>query len=183
MKYLLKIFVFFWVVFWFYLGIISFLETPKQIENDKAFLANRIKPAVSFVTKFKFKNRRLPTYREFYIWEKEYYHDNSLNLKQPVDSLIESFGSVHYIRRNLDIITNNQDKFKKADWTKDFAISAWRGEWMEYYFSWNNSYDSNNYTWNDGWISLIIFCGIGLLPIIIWVYLSKKTASIQKNII
>jgi hypothetical protein len=45
---------------------------------------------------------------------------------------------------------------------------------MEYYFSWSNSYDTNNYSWVDGFIGLVVCSSIGLLPFIVWLRFNRK---------
>jgi hypothetical protein len=168
MKTLLKILTFFWLAFWLYAGVSMLLDTPEQIASDKKFIEMKIKPSVDFVKNFKTINGRLPNYREYYTWHREYYKDYSSDLKQQVDSLIPGFGPNQYIRKLTDAVSNDYDKFKNVDWNKDFAIGVWRGEWSEYYFSWTDSYDSNNYSWLDGFIGLASMTGIGIFPLIFW---------------
>ena len=69
---------------------------------------------------------------------------------------------------------NDLYKFKKADWSKDFAIGIWRGSWAEYYFSWNDSYDTNSYSWFDGIFELIIMIACAFLPLMFWWYKKSK---------
>jgi hypothetical protein len=105
-------------------------------------------------------------------------------LNEKNDTLISDFSQVNYIRHPSNILGDDTDKFKNVDWTKNFAIGVWRGEWMEYYFSWSNSYDTNNYSWKDGLISLFAYCSIGLLPFIFWwrLYRKKKKRSTQQHV-
>ena len=182
MKIVAIIFTILWTLFWFFIGISSLRDTPKQIDKDKNFVQTKIKPAVDFTNQFKKDSSRLPTNREFYTWEREYYKDYSSNLNQKADSLISDFAEVNYIRHNSNILTDDQYKFKNVDWTKDFAIGVWRGEWMEYYYSWNNRYDTNNYSWRDGFISLLVYCGIGLLPFIFWLLFYRRKRKAAHNI-
>ena len=181
MKIVALIFTIIWTSFWCFLGVSSFVDTPKQIDKDNHFIQTKIKPAVNFTNQFIKDSNRLPTKREFYTWEREYYKDYSSDLNQKIDSLISDFATVNYIRHKSDIVGNDQSKFQKADWTKDFAIGVWRGEWMEYYYSWNKQYDINNYSWSDGYISLVVYFGIGLLPFIFWwrFYRQRKKSSTQ----
>ena len=182
MKIVASIFTILWVGFWSFIGITSLLNTPQQIKKDKDFIETEIKPAVNFIKNFKKLSKRLPTSREFYTWEREYYKDYSSYLNQQADSLISDFAKVNYIRHNSDILGEDQSKFKNANWSKDFSIAVWRGEWMEYYYSWNDSYDTNNYSLSDGIISLFAYCTVGLLPIIFWwryFRQRKKTAHIN----
>ena len=174
MKIIVVLFIFLWTSFWIFIGTKSLFDTSKQIDKDKNFIQTKIKPSVDFVNNFKKSYNRLPTNREYYTWERDYYKDYSSDLNQKNDSLISEFGLVNYIRKNSDVIANDQFKFKNADWKKDFAIGVWRGEWMEYYYSWNDSYETNNYSWSDSYISFFMFCGIALLPFIFWLYKVKK---------
>ena len=168
MKTILKILTFIWLTFWLYGGILMFLETPIQIEKDKSFIKTEIKPSVDFIKKFNQNNGRLPNNREYYTWHRSFYKDYSSDLTQKVDSLIPGFGPNVYIRKLSDVVNNDHNKFKKADWNKDFAIGVWRGEWTEYYFSWTDSYDSNKYSWKDGYESLAFMIGIGVFPLLLW---------------
>ena len=168
MKIVAVIFTIIWTGFWFFIGISSLVDTPKQIEKDRDFINTKIKPSVIFIKEFKKSFNKLPTNREFYTWEREYYKDYSSDLTQQVDSLIPGFGTVNYIRRKSEILSGDEFKFKKIDWTKDFAIGIWRGESVEYYFSWNDSYDTNNWSWTDGYVSFFAYCTLGLLPLIFW---------------
>ncbi len=168
MRTLLKILTFLWIAFWLFIGISLVLDTPDQISSDKKFIKEEIMPSVNFVKEFQTNNDRLPNYREYYTWLRDHYKDYSSDLTQQVDSLIPSFGKHQYIRKLSDVVSNDYTKFKDVDWNKDFAIGVWRGEWSEYYFSWTDSYDSNNFTWRDGFIGLAIYLGIGILPLIFW---------------
>ncbi len=174
MRTFLKILTFLWIVFWLFFGTAMFLETPRQIESDKQFVEKEIKPSVDFIKNFKTTNNRLPTNREYYTWQREYHKDYSSDLTQQVDSLIPGLGTKKYIRKLNDVVSDDYGKFKNADWTKDFAIGVWRGEWTEYYVSWSDSYDTNNYSWLDSFFGLLLMYIFGLLPLIIWWRDSRK---------
>ena len=164
----LKILTLLWLALWLYIGVIRFLDTPKYIERDKKFIENNIKPSVNFVKNFKKTNGRLPNNREYYTWRREFYKDYSIDLTQQVDSLIPGLENKEYIRKLADAVSNDYDKFKNADWNNDFAIGVWRGEWTEYYFSWTDSYETNNYSLTDGYIGLAVMSGIGVSPLLFW---------------
>ena len=166
MKRLFKILIFSWTIVWLFLAIGMFLDTPKQILKDKSFIEKEIKPSVDFIKKFRKLNKRLPTNYEFYKWEREFNHDYSVNFFQDTDSLIQ--GRIGYIRHRSDIESGEKEKFKNVDWSKDFALRVWRGEWNEYYFSWTDRYDGNDYNRADGFIGLGIMSVIGILPLILW---------------
>jgi hypothetical protein len=174
MRTFLKILTFLWIASWLYIGTAMFLETPGQIERDKQFIEKEIKPSVDFINNFKVTNNRLPTNREYYTWQREYHKDYSSDLTQQVDSLIPGLGTKQYIRKLKDVVSDDYSKFKNADWTNDFAIGVWRGEWTEYYFSWSDSYDTNNYSWRDSFFGLLLMYTFGLLPLIIWWHDSRQ---------
>ncbi len=183
MKILLIIITVLWTSFWIYAGIGIFKDTPYQIKKDKEFVENEIKPCVDFVESFKTENSRLPNYREFFTWERDYFNDYTSDLKQEIDSLIPGMGRVQYIRSNYGIISNDINKFKEANWRTDYAIGVWRGDWMEYYFSWNKTYDTNNYSWSDGSTTLMTLTGIGLFPLIFWwIYFRKRKKAAHNNV-
>ncbi len=174
MKIVAAIFTFLWTTVWIFIGVNSLLDTSKQIERDRNFAQTQIKPSVDFVNNFKKSYNKLPTNREVYTWERDHYKDYSSDLNQRDDSLISGFGPVNYIRKSSDVISNDQSRFTNANWKKDFAIGVWRGEWMEYYYSWNDSYETNNYSWSDGFISLFVFTTIGLVPFVFWFYFYER---------
>jgi hypothetical protein len=157
-----------WSLFWAFVGIGIFLGTPGQIAKDKDFVDTQLIPCVDFVENFETQNNRLPNYREFYIWERDYFKDYASDLTQKVDSLIPGMGHIQYIRSGYRILYNDLYKFEDANWEIDYAIAIWRGEWTEYYFSWNNNYDTNNYSWSDGFSTLLIMIGIGFFPLVFW---------------
>src|SRR5665647_2148729 len=123
-----------------------FLDTSKRIEKDKVFIEDEIKPSVDYIKDFKNKNNRLPSSTEFYNWKKEFYGEYSTEFDKYFNSFAVDEVRISYIRRNEDILIDDQRKFKAADWAKDFAIAVWYDDRTSYYFSWTDSYDSNNYT-------------------------------------
>ncbi len=167
MRLILKVLTFVWIVFWLTLGISILIGTPKQIEKDRIFIENEIKPSVDFVYNFKKANNKLPNYREFYTWARDYYKDYSSDLTQKEDSLIAGEGLKMYIRKQTDFEINDK-KFDNVDWTKNFAIAVWRGEWFEYYYSWTDTYDTNNYSWKSSIWGFVLYQIVGLLPLIFW---------------
>ncbi|WP_018477464.1 hypothetical protein [Pontibacter roseus] len=175
MRTLLLVMALMWAAFVLLIGFWMFLYTPEQIEKDKIFVEEELRPAVSFVKSFKKENNRLPSNREFYTWERDYYNDYSSDLNQDADSLVAGLGRVQYIRNNSDIASDDLQKFKQADWDKDFAIGVWRGDWWEYYYSWTDSYDTNSYSWDDGIIGLIWTTLIGAFPLLLLWYYRRKS--------
>jgi len=179
----LKILTFLWISFWLFIGVSMLLETPDQIKKDNEFIETEIKPCVEFVKGFKESNDRLPNYREYYTWVRNHYGEYCSDLKLDADSLIGVDCILHkYIRSNFDII-NSEDaqKFKDADWSQDFAISQWRGEWTEYYYSWTNEYDTNKYLWKDSIVTFTIMSVIAFLPMVFW-WIRKRRMNRQKAV-
>lgn len=182
MKLVGRILTFIWTGFWLLIGSVAIFNTSGQIERDKDFVKTQIKPAVDWTNQFKNDSARLPTYLEFFTWEKEFYNDYSTGLTLKADSSISALGLIHYIRRTSDIVSQDLPRFNKANWTKDFSIGVWRGDWMEYYYSWDGSYDTNNYSWGDSFKMLLYCLGMGIIPFIFWyiLYWRNKKSSTQR---
>jgi hypothetical protein len=159
MKIISTAFIWLWLIFFTYAGIDMFLYAPEQIKKDKNFIEYQIKPHVDYIKNFEAKHGRLPTYQEFYT--RTFDSGRDKRLWEP------ALDNGTYIRSNIDGITNEKDEFKNANWSKDFAVRVWRGEWNEYYYSWTDSYDANNYSLKDGIIALIVTWLIGLAPLLI----------------
>lgn len=171
-----KILVFLWLGIWVVIGTMMLFDTPEQMESDKEFVKKEIKPSVDFIKDFKITHNRLPTNREYYTWQRDYHNDFSSDLTQKEDSLIPGFGRINYIRKTTDLVSEDKEKLIDADWSKDYAIAVWRGEWMEYYFSWSDTYDTNNYSWINGFFELLWCSIIGCIPVVIWKIKRKKEA-------
>ncbi|MEM9364218.1 MAG: hypothetical protein AAGA43_16370 [Bacteroidota bacterium] len=174
MKSVFKILTLLWLGIWVFAGISILLDTPGQINRDKDFIENEIKPSVDFIENFVSTHERLPSSREYYTWQREYHKDYSSDLTRPEDSLIGGLGKTTYIRKLSDVLKEDRKKFKDANWTTDYAISVWKGEWMEYYFSWTDTYDTNSFSWKDGILNLITTFTIGVIPLLFWLIKNKK---------
>lgn len=140
-----------WLMSWITIGVISLFQVPNQMARDKAFIEQEIKPSVELVKSFRKQHHRLPTDKEF----------DSIATKHN--------GSVSYIRQLSGIVTEeDEQKFKQINWDNNFAIGVWRGEWEEYYLSWSDSYESNNYSWKDGLMEFVFCAFLGGLPLLVW---------------
>jgi hypothetical protein len=142
-----------WLTVWLYLAGLHLLEVPNQIAKDRAFVENEMMPLVEFIKSFKLKKSRLPTSEEFNKWTR--------------DAMPEARG-ITYIRSLANVLGNDKNKFEGVDWTNNFAVGIWRGEWEEYYFSWNDKYDVNTYTWKDGATDTVFCILIGMTPLLIF---------------
>ena len=167
---------------WIFLGIGGFVNGP-NVDSDKIFIEKEIKPSVDFVKNFRKDNNRLPTNKEFYTWERIYYKNNPNKVHYYIDTSIIYIEKHQYIRNDSSINKENLNKFKKANWNKDFAICVWRGDWEIYYFSWTDSYDSERYSASKDIIGFIIIILIGLLPLLFWfIYYKRKRKAVKENI-
>ena len=112
----------FWKV-WCYLcggfGVVAIavvvLLSFKQSEGNKVFAKENLIPLANYVEGFRDSKGRLPTEEEFNIWAETNFENKA----------------VWYY--------TNKPPFMK-DWGtpgKDFVVGAWRGEWTQYYSSWD----------------------------------------------
>lgn len=140
-----------------FLGLSGILVlSAKQIHKNKLELAD-MKDRVAAVEKFEFKNNRLPTKDEF----------PSLLIGLPV-----RYAEVYEIAS-----TSRDCPFEVAGgWpnTPGWVIYFWRGEWYDYYTSWNKHYTlAEQATW---WgfcgpmlfcpVAAVLFIGLGFLPVL-----------------
>jgi hypothetical protein len=128
--------------FGFIHGIVINFQFSKQLERDKKFIEREMKPSVDFVNNFKEKNLKLTSKKEYYTWERTFHNDFSNSIQN--DTVIVGLGSLFYIRSEGDVIYEDLDQFKGVNWKTDFAISAWNGDYYEYYYSWRNCYSLGN---------------------------------------
>ncbi|HMQ69935.1 MAG TPA: hypothetical protein PKA90_13030 [Ignavibacteria bacterium] len=147
---------------------------PDKKEKDNIFIEREFKPSVEFVNQFKKSNNRFPTYREYYIWERNFYKDYNSDLTQKEDSMIAGLGTIHYIRKHSDIIIEDQYKFKDVDWSKVFSISVWNGDFTEYYFSWLDNYERINLSPWDIIKNTTLWFLIILIPLLILFFDKNK---------
>ena len=89
-------------------------NTPEARAKNEAFKREHLLPLAQFVIDFREKNKRLPTRREF------------LNRPRPNPNRAGDFYG-----------TKSPDLWFWGKEGVDFIVSDWRGEWMEYYQSWN----------------------------------------------
>ena len=83
----------------------------KQHAKDKQFVREELLPLADHIEQFRINTGRLPTDEEFKIWDQ-----GSAKL---------------YYRHKPDFCSSwGEDG-------KDFLVGAWRGEWFEYYQSWD----------------------------------------------
>lgn len=155
------------------------------MKRDADFKIGEANPSISFITQFQHLNKRLPSISEFNDWQKAVFRENELKFDSSgykrLDTLMKSnelIGiGVIYMRSYSDLSPEiTSPSLKKIDWNKEYALSIWRGEWNEYYTSWNKKYSGTNYSPKDGTINLWFSIIVGLLPLAV-IIISK---AIQK---
>lgn len=65
--------------------------------------------------------------------------------------------------------------------TDNYQLAVWRGDWFEYYNSFNKKYKTNNYSYGDGVSVLLLAIGIGLLPALIWWIIVSRRNRFKAN--
>ena len=166
MKYIIYFFSFIWAALAILIGTLGLIQVPRQLQKDEKFLKTVLKPPVEFIKNFKVSCGRLPSDEEFNKW-------------LAINAGNEAYGGVYYIRSTASVTADDIYKFKNANWKKDFAVGAWRGEWEDYYFSWSDKYDVSAYTWRDAIFECIVCLFLGVLPLaIIWLIRSWKKGSL-----
>jgi len=154
MKIIWRILLVIWFCAWTAVGVIMYSETPKQIEKDKKFKAQRIDPIVDATKDFIKSNNRIPTEVEF--------------SRMTVNNDKELITEYEYLPDEL------KSKIRLTDWGNDtYAIAIWRGEWFEGYISNNDTYVLNDYSIADGILGLIYSIVFGLLPTFLTIVVSK----------
>ena len=139
-----------WFAIFLVIGVGSLCMTPGQIEKDRSFVDTKLKPVVHYVDSFRKANNRVPTEPEF---------DSAKKI------IPDIWGA--------DLLPGKEDGLRDGafpaniDWSKEYAIMVWRGDWAEYYYSWNKRYETNNWSWLDAFAMLAFSTIIGFIPLLI----------------
>ena len=91
----------------------------KQHAKDKQFVQEELQPLAAHIEQFRADNGRLPTDDEFKIWD-------------------HGFAKLYYSHKPDFCDSWGEDG-------RDFLIGVWRGEWFEYYQSWDKKTFSEEY--------------------------------------
>jgi len=158
-KILINFFLIAWLCFFTWAGVNILLSNPKQIARDKDFITNEINPNIKTIDSFKFANHRLPTVAEFHKIK----HGNSDNL-----------GNANYVKQYKDVDDDVKSYVKNIDWSDNYVLGVWRGDWWEYYISYQHKYVTNDTRQSDGFIALLEFIVIGLIPLSLWLWFNRK---------
>lgn len=156
-----------WAGLWFIMAIFFVAGTPGQIEDDQRFVSERLQPRIDYVQNFINQNNRIPSQNEYidFMLKSEPYKEidpNSTNV-----DYWRQHGSPEFITDSKQLSSNSElrDRGITEMPPSGWVIRLWRGEWSEFYTSWDNRYYTNNYTWKWG-IQQAIYClVIGFLPL------------------
>ncbi|WP_353568556.1 hypothetical protein [Haloferula sargassicola] len=100
------------------------MATLKQSRKDRAFVETELVPLARYVEGFRDSQHRLPSEDEFKRWA-----DTNRENK-----------AVWYFTERPSFM---------SDWgtpDRDFVVGMWRGEWVQYYRSWDGkSFDGDTY--------------------------------------
>src|ERR1039458_5353390 len=91
------------------------LVTLKQSRKDKAFTEAQLVPLASYVEAFRDSQHRLPSDAEFQAWASTNCENKAVWYYQTKPAFMSDWGSP----------------------ARDFIVGAWRGEWVQYYRSWD----------------------------------------------
>jgi hypothetical protein len=139
-----------WLIFWFLWGFnFGVNETPLQIKKNREFKNTQLAPLVNKVDSFLVTNNRLPSEGEF---NKMY---RTLTLLPTVE---------YYQADKFEGIPE-LDKIQKG--RENYVLVAWRGEWNEYYTSWDDHYSVDDFTKLEGLYNFLFSLLIGGLPFIL----------------
>jgi hypothetical protein len=174
MRNFLKVITFLWFGFCVF-GIFEILLYKNEItEKEQSFINTQILPAVRFVTDFQLKEKHLPSKREFFLWEREYFHDFSINVDDTINTANINI-LTKYNKTEIDLLAIDfKNKLKDFDWSKDYVLEVWNGEWFWYYFSSSDTFYKSNYTHNDAIIGVSTYLILGITPLVFWYRNNKK---------
>ncbi|HEV2693126.1 MAG TPA: hypothetical protein VG347_09555 [Verrucomicrobiae bacterium] len=91
------------------------VATLKQSRKDKVFTEAELVPLASYVETFRDSQHRLPSDAEFQAWASTNRENKAVWYYTKKPSFMSDWGSPG----------------------RDFVVGAWRGEWTEYYRSWD----------------------------------------------
>jgi hypothetical protein len=140
-----------WLLLFTGIGLHFLIGATKQLQKDKDFLKRRIDPGIATIDSFKTIHARLPSVKEF---------------EKIKNGSASNLGSQNYIRNLSDVDAEIKSKVKDMDWSDNYVLAVWRGEWWEYYISRNHVYVTNGYSIADGWIAMVAALIVGALPLI-----------------
>jgi hypothetical protein len=139
-----------WLTLWLLWALIFGLnEVPNQISKNREFKDAELVPLVNKVDSFLTTHGRLPTEGEFNKMYRTLTHLPTVEYYQA-----DSFEGI--------------PELKQAErGTKNYVVVVWRGEWNEYYTSWNQHYSVDDFQSSNGIYNLLLSLVIGGLPLLL----------------
>jgi len=175
-----------WACFFSIMAIDFLVQTPDQMEKDKRFISQYLQPRIDFVQNFSDAAGRVPSQNEYIDYQLK--RDPS-RVDPANEESLRRFGSNEFFTaaekdRLLDELADqiNVQEMPYEGW----IVSAWRGEWSEFYTSWDNRYYTNNWSWQSG-IAQSLYCfiiGFGPLAIyfLVLFFRGKNKALLQNTV-
>jgi hypothetical protein len=153
MKFVRNIFLWGWLAFFFFFGMITLINTPEQMKKDEQFVEWNVKKPVRSIKEYILKHDSLPPQSNY-------------------DALI--------ITENANIpreLRGKIDSIPKSGW----ILGVWRGEWMVYYISWKDEYIVSRWTWGDAITQFLVSSVIGIIPMGIYALIKKVRNYLSKR--
>ena len=135
------------IIFGFISALIPF--TGGQIQKNRLLLAD-MRDRVDAVREFHTRNLRLPTQREF----------------TPLSASLPARSHLYDYQINQSGSSNDPFAPRESPYAGGWTLSIWRGEWNDFYSSWDNRYtlsDRLSYRAFWGWLLWSPLLAIGLL--------------------
>lgn len=141
---------FVWMTFWLLWAFnYGSNEVPDQISRNQEFKDRELVPLVNKIDSFLIIRERIPTEGEF---NKMY---RTLTLSPTVE---------YYQADNFEGIPELEQVEKGP---KNYVLVRWRGEWNEYYTSWNHHYSTDDFQSSSGIYNLLFSLVVGGLPLLL----------------
>jgi hypothetical protein len=133
-------------------------DTPRQMEKDRKFIAERIKPAVACFEKI----------------ESEIGYEGLRARFENKYGLNECMGIIYF--------TNVDTKIGKLRIPeKSWAVAIWRGEWNEHYLKWSDTYLTNDWGWRAALRQVFSALCIAVVPLSLWAAFQVKYLAPPRN--
>jgi hypothetical protein len=133
-------------------------DTPRQIEKDRKFIEERIKPSVECFKKI----------------ESEIGYEGLRARFEDKYGLNECMGILYF----TSVDTKNG---KLAIPGKSWAVAIWRGEWNEHYLKWNDTYLTNGWGWKAALKTALYSLSIAVAPLLVWLAFRRRYLTPHRN--
>lgn len=148
-------------IFWLILSLVwpaifGFSEAPKQVSKNLKYKNSEFVPLINKVDSFLTTKKRLPTDVEFYRMYRT----------------LTYLPTVEYYPADQFEGIPELDRIEKGP--NNYILVSWRGEWNEYYTSWNNYYSVDKLHGSNGFYNFLYSLIIGGLPLLLILTLLNK---------